>query len=199
LALECVVRYIRALGLEVTAQKTEAVFFHDGSHGLPPPTLIRVGEARVRVGDCIKYLGLHLDSTWSFGEHFRRLAPRVEGVAMALSRLLPNLGGPGGTVRRVYAAVVNSVALYGAPVWAEDVSAARRLKDMLRRMQRTVSHTAATVLSGMPPLDLAAQMYRSMYVRVRELQNRVVLITGKIRAMAKDQARRSMILKWQVT
>jgi len=152
----------------------------------------------------MKYLGLHLDSTWSFGEHFRRLAPRVEGVAIALSRLLPDLGGPGGRVRRVYAAVVNSVALYGAPVWAEDVLATRRLRDMLRGMQRrvtirvardyrTVSHAAATILSGMPPLDLAAHMYRSMYMRVRELRNRGA--TGEIRAMAKDQARRSMILK----
>jgi len=129
------VRSIRALELEVAVQKTEAVFFHDGSHGPverkpPPPTFIRVGEARIQVGDSMRYLGLHLDSTWSFGEHFRRLAPRVEGVAMTLSRLLPNLGGPGGRVRRVYAAV----ALYGAPVWAADVVATRRLKDLLRRL-----------------------------------------------------------------
>jgi len=136
----------------------------------------------------MRYLGLHLDSTWSFGEHFRRLAPRVEGMAMALSRLLPNLGGPGGRVRRVYAAVVNSVALYGALVWADDVLATRRLRDLLRRLQRrvairvvrgyrTISHAAATVLAGMPPLDLAAQMYE--YMKVRELRNRGVVVTSK--------------------
>jgi len=116
LAVANVVRSIRTLGLEVAAQKTEAVFFHDGSHGPPPPAFIRVGEARVQLSESIQYLGLQLDATWSFGEHFCRLAPRVERVSMALCRLLPNLGGPGGRVRRVYAAVVGSVALYGAPV-----------------------------------------------------------------------------------
>jgi len=101
---------------------------------------------------------------------------------MALSRLLSNLGGPGGRVRRVYAAVVQSIGLYGAPVWAEDVLATRRLKDLSRRLQRrvvirvvrgyrTVSHAAATVLAGMPPFELAAQIYQSMYRRVRELCN----------------------------
>jgi len=102
------VRSIRVLGLEVAARKTEAVLFHSGSRDSPSPTLIRVGEARVQVGEKIKYLGLQLDATWFFGEYFRRLAPRVEGVAMALGRLLPNLGGPGGKVRRVYATVVAS-------------------------------------------------------------------------------------------
>jgi len=115
-------RSIRVLGLEVAARKTEVVICHGRSRGPSPPTLIRVGEARVLVGEKIKYLGLQLDATWSFGEHFRRLAPRVEEVAMALSRLLPNLGGSGGRVRRVYAAVVASVALYEAPVWAVDVA-----------------------------------------------------------------------------
>jgi len=192
----------------VAAQKTEAVFFYDGTHGPPPSTFIRVGEARVRVGGSMRYLGLHLDSTWSFGEHFRELAPRVEGVAMALCRLLPNLGGPGGRVRRVYTAVVGSVALYGAPVWADDVMATRRLRDTLRRLQRrvairaarghrTVSHAAATVLAGMPPLELVARMYRDMYRRVRGLRDNGVQITIRIRRMIKDQARQSLILEWQ--
>jgi len=100
---------------------------------------------------------------------------------------------------------VSSVALYGAPVWAGDVLATRRLKDLLRRLHprvairvvkgyRTVSHAAATVLAGMPPLDLAIQMYESMYRRVRENRNWGGAVTGKHRRIAKD--RRSVILKW---
>jgi len=208
IALESVVRSIGILGLEVAARKTEAMVFRGARTGLPPPTLIRVGEARVQVGGKIKYLGLQLDATWSFGEHFRCLAPRVEGVAMALCWLLPNLGGPGGRVRRVYAAVVSSVALYGAPVWADDVAATRRLKDLLRRLQRrmairaargyrTISHAAATVLTGMPPLDPAARMYSNMYRRVRGIRDNGAEITGRIRCVIKDQARRFMVLEWQ--
>lgn len=48
----------------------------------------------VRMGTRMKYLGLYLDATWSFGGHFARLAPRVEAVASALNRLLPNFGEP---------------------------------------------------------------------------------------------------------
>jgi len=113
IALESVVRSIRTLGLEVAARKTEAVIFRGATTVPPPPTFIQVGEARVQTGENIKYLGLQLDATWSFGEHFRCLAPKVEGVAMALGRLLPNLGGPGGRVRRVYATVVASSPLRG--------------------------------------------------------------------------------------
>jgi len=157
-------------GVGGTARKIETVYFHDRSHGPPRPTQIIVGEARVQVGKGIKYLGLWLDATWSFGEHFRRLGPRVEGVAMALSRLLPNLGGPGGRVHQVYTSVISSMVLYGAP----DVMVTRRLKDLLRRFQRrvaarayrTVSHAAATVLADMPPLELTAKMYSTIYKKV---------------------------------
>jgi len=207
IALESVVRSIGNLGLKVAARKTETVVFRGARTGPPPPTLIRVGEVHVQVGGKIKYLGLQLDATWSFGEHFRCLAPRV-GVAMALCRLLPNLGGPGGRVRQIYAAVVSSVALYGAPVWADDVAATRRLRDLLRRLQRrmairaargyrTISHAAATVLTGMPPLDLAARMYSNMYRRVRGIRDNGAEIIGRIRRVIKDQARRSMVLEWQ--
>jgi len=207
-AVACVMRSIQEMELEVATRKTETVFFHNGSHGPPPPTSIRVGEARVQVGEGIKYLGLHLDTTWSFGEHFRRLTPRVEGEVMALSRLLPNLGGPDRKVRRVYAAVVSSMALYGAPVWAEEVAVTGRLKDLLRRLQRrvalrtarayrTVSHATATVLAGVPSLELAAKMYAKMYREVRGLRERGVQVTPRHRRTIKDQARRNMILEWQ--
>ncbi|KMQ85503.1 reverse transcriptase [Lasius niger] len=94
LATARIVHTIRAVGLKVAPQKTEATFFHNGRHGAPPRTTIRVADAPVLVGTQIKYLGLHLDSRWTFDEHFRRISPRVEKAAMALGRLLPNLGGP---------------------------------------------------------------------------------------------------------
>jgi hypothetical protein len=49
------------MGLEVASHNTEALFFHDGSHGEPPKAHILVGGTRVEVGPKIKYLGLVLD------------------------------------------------------------------------------------------------------------------------------------------
>jgi len=66
-------------------------------------------------------------------------------------------------------ATINSVALYGALLWAADLAARRQAKDKLRRIQRslaarvvrayrTVSHAAVTVLAGWPPLEFLASM-----------------------------------------
>lgn len=172
--------------------KTEATFFHNGRHGAPPKIRIRVADTPVEVGTQIKYLGLHLDSRWAFGEHFRRIAPRVERAAMALGRLLPNMGGPAETVRRLYAGTVHAMILYGAPIWAEKVVATRRLRNMLRQIQRRVANricrgyramswVAVGVLAGVPPCELLACMYSEVYIRVRELQRAGIIVTDSVR------------------
>lgn len=140
LATGRVVNTIRAVGLKVAPHKTEATFFHNRRHGAPPRAQIRVVDTPVEVGAHLKYLGLHLDSRWTFGKHFRHISPRVERAAMALSRLLPNLGGPAEKVRRLYAGTVHAMLMYGAPIWAEKVVAIRRLRDALRQLQRRVAN-----------------------------------------------------------
>ncbi|KMQ90209.1 reverse transcriptase [Lasius niger] len=59
---------------------------------------------------------------------------------MSLCRLLPNLGGPEGSVRRLYAGTVHSMLLYGAPVWAEKLDATRRAKNAMHQLQRRVAN-----------------------------------------------------------
>ncbi|KAJ0169886.1 hypothetical protein K1T71_014492 [Dendrolimus kikuchii] len=111
-----VVGRIRRLGLEVALQKTEAVFFHGPRNRPPPDTAIIVGGIRIGIGETMKYLGLVLDSRWDFSAHFRQLLPRLKGAAGGLSRLLPNVGGPNATCRKLFEGIVRSMALYGAPV-----------------------------------------------------------------------------------
>lgn len=208
MAVAVIVRSIRTMGLKVAAEKTEAMFLHDGTLGTPPPSFIRISDTRVQTKRNIKYLGLQIDETWSFKEHFSRLIPRVEGVAMALARLLPNLGGPDGRVRRVYAGVINSIILYGAPVWSEDVSFNMRLKTQLNRTQRriaqravrgykTISHAAATVLSGLPPIDLVGKMHAMVYRRIKELREENEPITDKLKSTLREQAQQLLIQEWR--
>lgn len=97
---------IRSLGLRVTPNKTEAVFLHDGSRGRSSGTQIMVGFVGVQVALQIKYMGLVVDGTWSYDEHFRQLAPRLERAAAALDCPLPNLEGLGEMTRRHYAGTV---------------------------------------------------------------------------------------------
>lgn len=139
LAVTCVVRVMSRLGLRVARQKTEALYFHDGTHGVPPRVHLEVAGTRVLVGTHLKYLGLHLDGKWNFHGHFDHLAPRMISVANSLGRLLPNLEGPDTRVRRLYAGVVHAVALYGAPVWAGEAAGSRRIQTLMRRAQRRVA------------------------------------------------------------
>ncbi|XP_063362818.1 uncharacterized protein LOC134665486 [Cydia fagiglandana] len=125
----------------------------------------------------MRYLGIVLDGRWSFTEHFARKAPKLLAAAGALGGLLPNTGGPGSTCRRLYQGVVRSMALYGAPIWAESLNA--RNVALLRRPQRviatrairayrTVSFEAATLLAGSPPWDLEAGVLAAVYWQVAE-------------------------------
>jgi len=203
-----VVRSISGMGLKVTASKTETLFFYGRASGKPPQTHIRIGGTSILVGDRIKYLGLLLDGQWKFGHHFDALAPRVERFSAALERLLPKLGGPDGRIRRIYVGTVNSVALYRCPVWADDLAAMRRAKDKFRRVQRsmaarvirayrTVSHAAATVLAGWPPLEFLTGMYAETYQRDRELRERIdEPLPARIKKIIRLHARRSMIERW---
>ncbi|XP_012234683.2 uncharacterized protein [Linepithema humile] len=91
-------------------------------------------------------------------------------MAAALGRLLPNVGGPSSKIRRLYANVVQSVSLYGAPIWAKKVAASRRIKAMIHRQQRrlarriirsycTASFAATTAMAGVVPVEFLANSY----------------------------------------
>ncbi|XP_045449438.1 uncharacterized protein LOC123658003 [Melitaea cinxia] len=120
----------------------------------------------------MRYLGLTLDGRWAFGAHFAELAPRVVKAAASLGRLLPNVGGPSAHCRRLYSGVIRSMAMYGAPIWADALGRANKIQ--LRRPQRviatrairgyrTVSWTAACVLAGDPPWELQAEILAETY------------------------------------
>lgn len=175
LGVSCVMDKVHELGLTTAPHKTEALWFHGLPRTRDPPRLsVRVGNTQIEVGQYMKYLGLTLDSRWGFEEHFSRTVPRIKKVAGALHRLLPNLGGPRDEVRRLYAGVVRSMALYGAPVWSARLSGVRRFRVMYNSMQRiiairiargyrTISFEAATLLARFPPLDILAEMDARVY------------------------------------
>ncbi|XP_025163576.1 uncharacterized protein LOC112590638 [Harpegnathos saltator] len=199
----------QGLGLVVAERKTEAIFLH-GRRMKPPQAQIRVGRVRVPIEAQMRYLGLTLDGTWCFRQHFNRLVPRLRAVSSRVSRLMPRTGGPDGKARRLHAGVLNSVALYGAPIWAEALAVSRPIQATLRRVQRalavrvarcyrTVSHVAATVLASMPPLELMALSYMGMYDRKRELLRMGGAeepLARTIRRM-KHQTRQVLLQRWQ--
>jgi hypothetical protein len=167
-AMVCAVHAIQGLGLSVTSAKSEALcFFNRRRRGTPPPGLfVKINGEPVPVENRMKYVGLTIDSQWSFTPHFELLIPmRVTAAANALCGLLTNIGGARVSVRRLYKGVVRSRVLYGAPTWAEDLMASRRSLLQLKRLQRmtairtvrgyrTVSYASPTMLAASPPFEL---------------------------------------------
>lgn len=66
--------------------------------------------------------------------------------AMSLSELLPNVGGPGGKIRRLFNNVVHSVVLYVASVWTEEARTGETIQRILHASQRRLDHKNNTGL-----------------------------------------------------
>ncbi|XP_025156546.1 uncharacterized protein LOC112589032 [Harpegnathos saltator] len=147
-ALVSVVDTIKDLGLKVAPQKTEAVFFHNGSCGAPSRTRVLVDGVRIHVGPTMKYLPLTLSSRWDFGAHFKQLAPRMRKAGL---KLAPQLMATGRSKRLMSQAM--------RPVVVRAI-----------RGYRTVSYIAATTLAGSLPVEFLAEERCILYWRVRELR-----------------------------
>jgi hypothetical protein len=108
-----------------------------------------------------------------FGPHFNLLVPKVTATANALCGLLPNIGGAGTGVRRLYEGVIRSRILYGAPIWAGDLMANRRSLILLRRLHRTTAIRIArgyrTISHASPPFELQALALQQVYDHLRDL------------------------------
>ncbi|KAL4150143.1 hypothetical protein QTP88_003977 [Uroleucon formosanum] len=153
-ALATVAGHIGDLGLRLAVDKTEAVVFK-AQYG-PADLRLRIGDQAVRVCESLKYLGIvhEAKGTW-YGAHYRAAADKARRVMAALRGLMPNLGGPRESRRRLLTSVVHSVMLYGAPTWAPDLAHSRTGPKVLASVQRlaalssvcayrTVSYEAGT-------------------------------------------------------
>ncbi|XP_072754305.1 uncharacterized protein [Anoplolepis gracilipes] len=98
--------------------------------------------------------------------------------------------------------------LYGAPVWAEDISDNQRTLGILHGVQRkmalrvvrayhTVSFEAATSLAGIPPVELLARMYTDVYRRMRGLREAGRNIVCRARSAVGRQHHKKMLERWK--
>lgn len=184
-AIVRVMRRLDVLGLTVAPEKTEAVLFRGKSRPDLNP-VIRLRGTYIRMPPSMKYLGIMLDSRMNFSAHFKYAQEKMNKVTRALCRLMLNLGGPMEYKRRLYANVLASVALYGAPIWCDALLKSEANKRLFRASQRTmtrrvclayrtVSHVAATLLARTPPLDLLAMERRDMYIKICEAGGREMI------------------------
>ncbi|CAB0030695.1 unnamed protein product [Trichogramma brassicae] len=164
------------LGLETADHKTEARLLST-KRRLETIT-IEVGDCFIASSPCIRYLGIQTDARLSFNDHLRAANEKASKVAGALSQIMPTIGGPRSSRRRLYANVTDSILLYGAPIWscgAGTRAGMRRAEAIHRRACLRVisgrphlSYDATYVLASIPPLALLANERSRLYQRRHE-------------------------------
>jgi hypothetical protein len=142
----CVIREIRNLELCLSPAKSEVLGFYNRRSRGPPPSGLSVGISgeKVMVGLQMKYLGLIIDSQWSFEPHFKqlRLMPYAECCQTEVVRGC------------LYEGVVRLRVLYGTPIWAKDLSASRRSLAQVRGLHRM---TAMPIIRGYRTVSYAVR------------------------------------------
>lgn len=191
--LQVIDKWMQRSSLKLAPEKTEAVVLYGNRR--PKPIRFMLNNTEIVPSKTVKYLGVTIDQRMSFTEHINRATEKADKVAAALTRVMPNIGGPKPERRQVLTSVVHSIILYGAPIWLECLNVKKNLKKIIRSQRkialrvisayRTVSTEAALVLAGIIPIDLLAEERDIVY---RE--------TGS-KKEAKIRARERSLQKWQ--
>ena len=134
---------------------------------------VRIVNVTIETKKAVKYLGLWLDNKLIFSEHIRQASEKASKLAVTLSWLMANVGGPKPSRRKLLMSVVHSILLYGAEVWAEalEVECHKTKPEAVQRhcvlriacSYRTVSKEAMLVIAGVMPLRLMAKQRKLVY------------------------------------
>lgn len=166
--------------LEVAPQKSEAIILKGTRKR--EEIKFEIGGKNIDIKKNVKYI--------------QKTAKKAEQRVTTLSRLMPNIGGPAARKRKILMEVMNSITLYGAPIW-HSVIEIKRYRGMLEKLQRramlrmasayrTTSTAAPYVITKTLPIDLLVEERRLTYIQ-----------GGRITPQYRKQIRKDSIAKWQ--
>jgi len=160
--------WLAKAGLQLALQKCEAMIITNTRTN--NDMRINIDGHLVSTCKSLKYLGLQLDSKWSFSAYAIAVAEKAGKVVQNLARKMPNISTAKSRKRKLLSNVAHSILLY--PTWSQDMS--KTGWTSLLRIQRriclrvasaycTVSSDAVGVTACIPPLELMANERRNIY------------------------------------
>lgn len=126
-------RWMDSAGLELAEQKTEALILN--CKRIKEDFCFKVGESEIKPRKEVKYLGVTMDSRRNFVKHIETVTNKGVRLIAALSALMGNSMKTGAKARKLYYMILESVVLYGAPVW-EGAHSTGNNKTLLSRTQK---------------------------------------------------------------
>lgn len=111
-----IITYIGKMGLKVAEEKTEIVIFGRRRADAERGETVKVGRIELQSKEHLKYLGIILNSKWSFRKHLEYAADKAGKITGALGKIMPNLRGPSEKKRKFFYGAVTAAALYGSPI-----------------------------------------------------------------------------------
>lgn len=166
----------------------------------------------MQAGRTLKYLGVTLDPRRTYTVHLREASARAWKSAMAVARLMPNLGGSGAKKRRLLTTVAETRLICAALVWAQQttqyavnrramVRSQRSVALRVARTYKTVSREATLLLADMVPGHLLAteraglQRLRGRGLENNEVEERKQDSDGPLLRPGRQSGRRTWVVR----
>lgn len=141
-AMEVLEHYYNTWKIKLNGDKLQAIFFtRKRKPCYLPNSQLQIYGSAVTWSNCVKYLGIHLDTKLTFNEHISRTLQKVN---IAIKILYPFINRKSGLSNHnkliIYKVIFQALLLYGCPVWGNcaqcyikklQVSQNRLLKMML--------------------------------------------------------------------
>lgn len=193
-ALQQINSWMQNNELELAPHKSEVIILKGQRNR--EDVFFKCGEAQLHHKRSIVYLGITLGENSSFGQHIKTTVEKAEKKVTALTRITPNIRGPGSKKREMLYNVVQSILLYGAPIWCDCIKI-RKYRQMIIKTQRkmlirvtsayrTVSAKAVQVVAGIIPIDLLVEERQVLYHR-REENIQQIKVVERTRTIEKWQ------------
>ena len=164
--------FLAGRGLQLNAGKTEVLLFDDRTgldrlreDALSSTPEIWVGDTRVRPTHSMKYLGVILDDEMTWGPHVAYISDKCADLLPRMGAVCRNLYGYSSWARHImYESLTTTLYHYCSSVFYGRIpllgyrkqvrTVHRRVNINTCRLYRSVSHEAAAVIAGSPPLEL---------------------------------------------